>query len=195
MWREGSYLGSVAQTFPVKALGVTAAAGGRPRWAQCSMLPTAVAGVRTRVPGVWVYLEKVPHSHHFPRGKLSSGAGPEEQRRGAARSHGNHRRNIIEKEESLQTSNSLYLRKVLASLCQPLWIGQWPAGKLSGKLMLCFHKEEYIELPMPSPPPLFLQRFRINERNRVVPQCNRLLALCPLRHSNSCLVCSRAEVE
>lgn len=95
LWREGSYLGSAAQMFPMKALGVTAAAGGRPRWAQRSMPPTAVAGVRTRVPGVWVYLEKVPHSHHFPRGKLSSGAGPEEQRRGAARPHGSHRRNII----------------------------------------------------------------------------------------------------
>lgn len=53
-------------------------------------------------------------------------------------------------------------RNVLASLCQPLWVGQWPVGELSGKLMLCFHKEEHIELPVPSPPPLFLQRFRIN---------------------------------
>lgn len=59
------------------------------------MLPTTVARVRTKVPGVWVYMEKVPFSHQFPRGKLSSGAVAEEQRQGAARPHGNHRRNII----------------------------------------------------------------------------------------------------
>lgn len=65
---------------------------------------------------------------------------------------------------------SQHVKKVLASLCGLLQMGEQPADGLSGREKIRSNEEECTYLLLP----LFLQTLTIRERNRGVAQCSKL---------------------